>query len=381
MNQTEQILLQAIQKSLWNTDITFPEDTDWNAVLKEAEDQAVLGIVIGVAPAKVQKEWKARASAGTAHFVRILHYQEQLYKLLKENDIPMVILKGTAAAIYYPNPAQRSMGDIDFLVPPEHFDGAKELLVQNGYTVEDDPRYPRHIHVYKDNISFEQHRFFSSEGIEVEEYVTNGIKQIEIKSIYGIAFPLLPKLANGFVLLGHMAQHLKAGLGLRQVIDWMMYVDRELDDAFWNDSFGAAAKNVGLDTVATVITRMCQVYLGLTEEIQWCKVADKKLYEKLMDNLLTSGNFDKKRGRGATIETITSNIARKGLFQYLQYAGEYSWKAYHKHKWLKPFAWIYQICRYAKKGFQAKRGGKLKEDLVRGKQRSELLKQLKIKNF
>ena len=116
MNQTEQILLQAIQKSLWNTDITFPEDTDWNAVIKEAEDQTVLGIVIGIAPAEIQKDWKSKASAGMAHFIRILHYQEQLYMLLKENDIPMVILKGTAAAIYYPNHFQRSMGDIDFMV-------------------------------------------------------------------------------------------------------------------------------------------------------------------------------------------------------------------------------------------------------------------------
>ena len=38
MNQTEQVLLQAIQKSLWNTDIELPADTDWDAVLKEAED-------------------------------------------------------------------------------------------------------------------------------------------------------------------------------------------------------------------------------------------------------------------------------------------------------------------------------------------------------
>ena len=38
MTQTEQILLQAIQKSLWNTDIDFPVDTNWDAVLKEAED-------------------------------------------------------------------------------------------------------------------------------------------------------------------------------------------------------------------------------------------------------------------------------------------------------------------------------------------------------
>ena len=378
MNQAEQILLQAIQKSLWNTDIPFPEDTDWNAVLKEAEDQAVLGIVIGVAPAETQKEWRGRASVGTAHFVRILHYQEQLYKLFKGNDIPMVILKGTAAAIYYPNPSQRSMGDIDYLVPPEHFDRAKELLTQNGYSIEDDPRNPRHIHVHKDGISFEQHRFFSSEGVEVEKYVTGGIIAIEERSIYGSVFPMLPKLANGLVLLGHVVQHLKSGLGLRQVIDWMLYVDRELDNAFWSQFFETAAKDVGLDTAATVITRMCQIYLGLSERIQWSQNADADLCAELMENLLSSGNFDRKRGKGSAVESVTANIARKGLFRYLQTAGEHNWRAYHKHKWLKPFAWIYQICRYAKKGFQAKRGTKIKEDLFRGKQRSDLLKQLGI---
>ena len=378
MNQTEQILLQAIQKSLWNTDITFPEDTDWNAVLKEAEDQAVLGIVIGIAPTDVQKDWKARASAGTAHFVRILHYQEELYKLLKDHDIPMVILKGCAAAIYYPNPSLRAMGDIDFLVPPEHFDRAKELLAQNGYEIEDDPRAPRHMHVHKDGISFEQHRFFSSEGIEVEGYITEGISEIEERSIYGSVFPMLTKLANGLVLLGHMVQHLKTGLGLRQVIDWMMFVHAELDDALWNTAFQKAANETGLETVAVTMTRVCQLYLGLTDSIRWCQYADNELCEELIENLLSSGNFDRKRGTGSAVESVTSNIARKGLFRYLQTAGEYNWKAYHKHKWLKPFAWFYQICRYAKKGIQAKRGGKLKEDLVRGRQRSNLLKQLKI---
>lgn len=378
MNQAEQILLQAIQKSLWNTDIPFPEDTDWNAVLKEAEDQAVLGIVIGVAPVETQKEWRGRASVGTAHFVRILHYQEQLYKLFKENDIPMVILKGTAAAINYPNPSQRSMGDIDFLVPPEHFNWARELLIQNGYTIEDDPRYPRHIHVYKDDISFELHRYFSYEGLDLERYVNNGIQQIELRSIYGKEFPMLPTLANGLVLLGHVVQHLKSGLGLRQVVDWMLYVDRELSDVFWNQAFEAMAKDVGLDTAAVVITRMCQIYLGLSEHIRWCQDADADLCAELMENLLSSGNFDRKRGKGSAVESVTSNISRIGLFRYLQTAGEYNWKAYHRHKWLRPFAWLYQIGRYAKQGFQAKRGGQLSEDIARGRQRSELLKQLQI---
>ncbi len=379
MNQTEQVLLQAIQKSLWNKDIPFPEDTDWNAVLKEAEDQAVLGIVIGVAPEEYQKEWRGRASHIAAHFVRVLHHQEQLYNLFMNNGIPMVVLKGTAAAIYYPTPSQRTMGDIDYLVPLVHFDKAKELLITHGYAIDDDPRYERHIHVHKDGISFEQHRFFSSEGIEVEQYVTEGLSQVVEEKIYGTAFPMLPKLANGLVLLGHMVQHLKSGLGLRQVVDWMMYVNREVDDAFWSQAFARAANKTGLEHVAITVTRMCQLYLGLSESIQWCKDADPELCAELMESLLSSGNFDRKRGRGSAVESVTSNIARKGLFRYLQIAGEHNWKAYHKHKWLKPFAWFYQVGRYAKQGFQAKRSGaQLKEDIERGKRRKELLKKMKL---
>ena len=357
----------------------FPDNTDWDAVISEAEDQAVLGIVIGAAPEDVRERWRSKANLVTAHFVRILHYQEQLYRLLKEHGIPMVILKGTAAAIYYPNPSQRSMGDIDYLVPMEHFDRTKELLVENGYSIADDPRNPRHMHVYKGRVSFEQHRFFSSEGIDVEQYITEGISHIHINKIYGKEFPMLPKLANGIVLLGHMAQHLKNGLGLRQVIDWMMYVNSELDDAFWTLTFEKAAIDVGLDQVAIVATRMCQLYLGLSEDIHWCMDADPEACAALMDSLLSSGNFNRKRGNGTPIEVVVSNIGKKGLFRVLQTSGEKNWEAYHKHKWLKPFAWMYQGCRYVAKGIQTKRSGfQIKQDAQRGKQRKELLQKLRI---
>ena len=99
MNKTERILLRAIQKNLWHTDVAFEADVDWNAVLAEAEAQSVLGHVLGVAPQGVQQAWKSKADAGMARFVRVLHYQQRLTQLLEENDIPMVILKGTAAAI------------------------------------------------------------------------------------------------------------------------------------------------------------------------------------------------------------------------------------------------------------------------------------------
>ena len=380
MNQSEQVLLQAIQKTLWNKDITVPEDADWNAMMAEAKKQTVLGFAICAAPDEIRAKWKSKADSETAHFIRILHFQSALYNLLKANGIPMVILKGTAAAQYYPAPLQRTSGDIDFLVPGECVEEAKTVLAANGYEIEDDPQYPRHIDVRKDGISFEMHRFFSDgeSDVEIDRYLLDGLSRAEESSVYGVAFPTLPPMENGLTLLTHIAHHLRVGLGLRQVMDWMMFVDKVLDDEAWRDSFRDTARRTGLETLALTVTKMCRMYLGLSDRITWCSDADDALCSVLMEDLLSSGNFGIKRGTGIKVESAVSHLKRKG-FRYLQQAGEYNWKAYHKHRWLKPFAWIYQICRYGKQGIQEKRNGShIMESIDRGKQRSELYQRLRI---
>ena len=379
MEYTDQLLLHSIKQSLWEIDFPFPSDTDWNAVLKEAEAQAVLNLMIGAAPAEVRESRRNVSSSFTAQYVRILYYQNNLYTLLKQNNIPMVILKGAAAAIYYPHPEQRVMGDIDFLVPEECFNKAKDLLSQNDYEIDEDPRYQRHIVIKKDRIVFEMHRYFSSETVNIEQFINAEMSRAEIKTVSGYEIPMLPRLSNGLVLLGHLAQHLRSALGLRQVIDWMMYAARELDDAFWDQDFENAVKETGLETLAVTATRMCQIYLGLSEDITWCQHADSDLCAELMESVLTSGNFGKKQGQGAAIEKVYSSISRKGLFRHLQATGEHNWEAYRKHKWLKPFCWLYQIGRYIKQGFRTKRSSKqVKEDLDRGKRRSIMLRKLGI---
>lgn len=225
MNQTEHILLETIQKSLWNADITFPVDTDWDTVLKEAQAQAVLGIVIAVAPTEIQNQWKAKTAMETSHYVRVLYAEQELVELFEKADIPLAILKGTAASIYYPFPSRRSMGDIDFIVPIDQIDRAKKLLEQNQYVLDDDPKYPRHIGVSKNGISYEMHRFFNSDiNVDVDPYISEGLLSPEHGTVDGVVFPMLPTMINGLVLLAHVAQHLRTALGLRQILDWMMYV-------------------------------------------------------------------------------------------------------------------------------------------------------------
>ena len=126
MTQAEQVLLSLIRKSLFDSKESFPSDTDWDAVLREAKQQTVVGIAAKALPdssaGEAREKWKAAEFQQLANTILYWKAQDELHRLLTESGIPFVILKGAAAAMYYPDPYRRAMGDIDFLVPPEQFD-------------------------------------------------------------------------------------------------------------------------------------------------------------------------------------------------------------------------------------------------------------------
>ena len=134
-NQTA--LLELIKSALFGAEPHFPEDTDWNAVLQEATAQTVVALVSKAVPEPAAEEWKEPAAQSTAHYMRALFEQTNLIKLFTDHGISLVILKGAAAAMYYPKPQQRTMGDIDFLVPEKNFETAKTLLSENGYVFQE----------------------------------------------------------------------------------------------------------------------------------------------------------------------------------------------------------------------------------------------------
>ena len=356
---TEQTLLNLISRSLWKDEQPTEIPSE---VASEAEHQAVAGLILKTSYQQI------------AYYIRYTSEEKELIRLLESHGIPLVILKGAAAAVYYPVPSRRSFGDIDFLVSPERFARATELLEANGYTRGEDNK--RHIAYSKGGISFELHRRYSHEDVDMERYVLDGLEHRVTGRIDQHEFPMLPPLANGLVLLDHMRSHLKGGLGLRQMIDWMMYCHRELNDGFWQDSFRLAAEETKLTTLAITVTALCQKYLGLTTDITWCRGADEALVDELLDSLLISGNFGRKQGLGNNVEKVTAAFRREGLFRRLQRAGEHNWKAYHRHHGLRPFCWLYQLFRYIRQGMGRIRY--VRADLARGNDRYELLKKLGI---
>lgn len=64
-----------------------------------------------------------------------------IQNILEQAKIPHILLKGGIIRRYYPNPWERTSGDIDILIPEEMLDNAVSILCRNGCHRQRDRRY------------------------------------------------------------------------------------------------------------------------------------------------------------------------------------------------------------------------------------------------
>lgn len=379
IDSNQQALLELLKASLFGMKPSFPEVVDWDAVLKEAQDQTVVALAAPAVPTGEAEKWQTPVARNKMRFLQILDEQTKLYHLFDDAGIPMAIIKGCAAAMYYPAPLHRSMGDIDFVVPLERVDEAIRLMTENGYSYMDTTA--RHYDYAKNGIELEMHHHYSDPDWDFEELITEGLAEANLSDIYGKQFYTLPTAINGLVLLDHVRRHIMKGLGMRQIIDWMMFVHTQLNtDAKREEHFAPLARQIGLETLAVTMTKMCRNWLGLPDDISWCDSADDAIAQQLLELVFHFGNFGRKNQiEHRAAESFTAGVRKQGLFRYLQNTGEKNWTAYHNHKGLRPFAWLYQSFRFAGKGTAAFfRGERFSQDLSKGKERGDLYHHLGI---
>ena len=381
ISQPQSELLELIKRSLFGVTPNLPENVDLAAIYAEARAQTVIALVPPALPEDLAAKWEEPAAQSIAHYMRTLLEQKLLLKLLESKQIPLVILKGTAAAVYYPKPQYRTMGDIDFYVFEEDFETAYGLLVDNGYTFVGDFSGGREYKFTKNEIVFELHRRYSDEEFDIEPVLLNGMKHAVTRSVSGQTFPSLPNDENGILLLDHIRHHLTGGLGLRQIIDWTMFANSILDNDHYEQHFLPLLKLTGLEKFCKIVTKMCKMYLYLPESVTWCDDADTITAEELFEAVMSSGNFGRKKAP-YEYNPVTGFIidARKnGFFKSLQAAGMINFEICKKNKFFRPFAWIFQLFRYMIRGFISLfKGQKVFKDISAGNDKSDFDKRLGI---
>ena len=79
---------------------------------------------------------KRASVANSQNVLHLIGKQLRVYKLFKENDIPLAIFKGPLLAqIAYGDMCLRQAGDIDVLISRQHFSRATNLLESLGYQI------------------------------------------------------------------------------------------------------------------------------------------------------------------------------------------------------------------------------------------------------
>ena len=364
-------MLSIIRTALWNT--KAPAEPVTAEVYERLWEHRVAALAAPVLrkftiPENIRNTWK------TNILQQVSHYQKYLYEQsILPIEVPYVILKGTSAAQYYPHPELRAMGDIDVITRHEDFERACQQFKNAGYRIV--KSLDREIGFEKNGVIVELHRYFSLlSDTEKARYLDELIiEQINPSHI-------LPDRINGLVLLEHVDQHMEGGIGLRQIIDWMMFVDKCLPDDQW-PFFQPMVQKIGLETLAVIMTRMCEKHLGLQER-QWCAAADDDLCDELMEYVSACGNFGNlKQSDDAVSENVFTFMRSPGAaIKLLQKRGLANWKATRKHAWLRPFAWIYQANRYLFRGLhREKAGSKILTEYRMAKRRNKMFDALGIK--
>ncbi len=361
MTATQQTVLAILKACITGDQTELPsaqDRIDWPLVYREFHDQAVTllpSTLLSTLPmdTETRKNWEKENIWHLYNRMRMTAVQSRVTELMEKHGIPCVVLKGTAASAYYPDPHLRILGDVDLLFREQDVEAAAKLLENEGARLDEPGLYTRHAGASLDGVRFELHRHFSNRKTEadsrLDRELASALERRHSSTIDGCSFPMLPEPENGLVLLEHIHHHLPSSLGLRQLIDFLFYADRVLTDSFWNETFRIRAEEINLDTLAKTVVMIGKTCFGTGKKLHWCEDADPELCSFLLETLLSQGNMGRKNDRitRAAVTQFSKTRHLGDLLRYEQRSGLSHWEAARKHKVLRPAATVYGIFRHS----------------------------------
>ena len=260
-----------------------PSTAEWARLGKMAQKQGVLGIMLdgidrlagagygmtGDIPAQQKREWIGSVLLGyearNKSQIRII---DDLQKKWAESGIKMMVMKGQAMGLYYPNPMHRAPGDIDCYLF-DGYDKGNEAARKWADKV-NEGWYKHSVISYKGE-TIENHQFFvhTREGQRsklLNQLLCESLKDAEFDTLPGTGALLPPSMFNAIFLSYHALAHfLEEGLRLKQILDWAMFLKRDADKVDWK-VFYSICDRFHFRRFAVVMTDIAVHYLGVKSD-------------------------------------------------------------------------------------------------------------------
>lgn len=397
LTAVQEILLDILSASFKKEKYSLAEDTDLESIYKESKAQAVvLQVLNSVDTTKTTQnsfaeKWFSLAMNYLKNNLAIHSNHNYLHRLMSENNINYCVLKGSASAIYYPDPIMRTMGDVDFLVDAKDFEKATEILKNEGFAPISNKEHICHIALKKDKMHFEVHFAPAgmpdgNAGVLVKSYLEDIFEKSELAEISGNQFIKPCDFHHGLIILMHIYHHmLSEGIGLRHLCDWAAFVNSLENDEF-EELFKEKLTACGLWKFAQILSFLAHKYLNI-EYKPFMEKADDELCSQLIADIFEGGNFGSKdRNRvfqGTAISSRGKNGIKKSkllqIISNMNSAALTQFAFLNKYKFLKPVGFIFIGTRFTFKIITGKRKmPDISYSLENAERRKQIYKQLHL---
>lgn len=250
MNKNE-TFLQLLKAGLWGTSLDvskFSAEIDWDGVYQLAQEQTVMGFVTeGIS--QLPREKQGRRQLMLQFYKQTAEIEDENRKMnefvpylisqMERMGVQAVLLKGQGVAANYMNPLRRAVGDIDLLITGDgQYERAKKLMEKIATLDEEDVKRKHVAFLYKGMV-VELHgnfRFLINKKCKkhLDAWkrirLTGDSRAINNDYVKGLVVPSIQ--FDVVFIFAHMLGHLmgSGGVGLRQVSDWMMFVNKYYDE-------------------------------------------------------------------------------------------------------------------------------------------------------
>ena len=317
----------SIDKENLSDFIMLPADK-WSSLGDMARNQGVLGFVLdGIERleetpygptrelSKQQKlEWIGQVMQIEQGNRRQIEVMNDLAQKWIDEGCKVMLMKGQANGLLYPNPFHRSPGDIDCYLF-ENYQLGNDIAKKTGAVV--DEGWYKHSQISYKGELFENHLYF----VHTREGKRSKRLQKELEKMLHVTewrtFPeseiLQPPVQwNAMFLTYHACAHfLSEGLRLKQILDWAMFLKKEQNNVDWK-SFYEYCDRYHFRRFADAMTAMCVDCLGV--KIENTDITTESPYmEKIMRSTLYDDDYI--YNSGETIWKSRWHVIRS-LFKY-----------------------------------------------------------------
>ena len=308
MKESVAILFQLLRAALHPERQEVPQwqgAVDWPTVYRVATEQGVAAIAWdGLTrmrnegllspemdiPRTLKLQWAMQVEQIEKRYAKQKQAIEALCSFYAEHDIDMMILKGYGLSVLYPKPNHRPCGDIDTWLFGEQERADKLLQERYGLEIDTEKHY---------------HTVFTFQGVMVENHfnLLNPNSHLSNRPVERRLRSLLPDRSaaigleqqglyapnpdfNALFLLRHSAAHFAAAeIGLRHIIDWVMFVKHYGRQVDW-PALATFAQKMNMHRFLQCQMAISIDYLGLDAACVPSFERDEVLERRVLNDIL-----------------------------------------------------------------------------------------------